>query len=94
LCEGYRWKEYYGILEDDFELYYVKDNRAHNANKVVDVNHTKRHQKYDPSVLASQMTQACSTPCLMQDTRKKDWWAIMTMKLRPTIDAPKEELPF
>ena len=64
----------------------------HDTYKLIDVNHTKRHPKYDPFVLASQVTQVCFTPCLMHDTKSKDWWVVMKMKLRLTIDALEELL--
>ena len=35
---------------------------VHETYKLVDVNHTKRHPKYDPYVLPSQVTQVCFTP--------------------------------
>jgi len=67
---------------------------VHDTYKLVDVNHTKRYPKYDPFVLASQVTQVCFTPYPMKDNTKKDWWAVLKMKARPIIDAPEEDTPF
>ena len=66
----------------------------HDTYKLVDVNHTKRYPKYDPFVLASQVTQVCYTPYPMKDNSKKDWWAVLKMKARSIIDAPEEDSPF
>ena len=30
----------------------------------------------------------------MKDNTRKDWWAVLQMKSRSTIDAPEEEPPF
>ena len=67
---------------------------VHDTYKLVDVNHTKRYPKYDPFVLASQVTQVCFTPYPMKDNTKKDWWAVLRMKARPIVDAPEEDTPF
>jgi len=66
----------------------------HDTYKLVDINHTKRHPKYDPFVLASQVTQVCFMPYPMKDNSKKDWWAVLKMKPRSIIDAPEEDTPF
>jgi len=33
-------------------------------------------------------------PYPMKDNTRKDWWAVLKMKSRPTIDAPEEGPPF
>jgi len=67
---------------------------VHDTYKLVDVNHTKRYPKYDPFVVASQVTQVCFMPYPMKDNSKKDWWAVLKMKPRSIIDVPEEDTPF
>jgi len=67
---------------------------VHESYKLVDVNHTKRYPKYDPFVLVSQATQVCYLPYPSAEAGRKDWWAVLKMKSRPTIDAPEEAPPF
>jgi len=33
-------------------------------------------------------------PYLSAEVGRKDWWAVLKMKSRPTIDAPEEAPPF
>ena len=62
---------------------------VHEPYKLVDVNHTNRYPKYDPFVLVSQVTQVCYLPYSTSEAGSKDWWAVLKMKSRPTIDAPE-----
>ena len=65
----------------------------HDTYKLVDINHTKRHPKYGPFVLPSQVTQVCFTPHPIQGIGRKDWWPVIKMKPRATIDSPEEDIP-
>ena len=67
---------------------YINGVVVHNTYKLVNVNHTKRYPKYDPFVLASQVTQVCFMPYPMKDNTKKDWWTVLKMKARSIINAP------
>ena len=59
--------------------------RVHNDYNLVEVNHRRRLQKYDPFILASQAQQVfyCGYPSLRND--KRDWWAVSKIVPRSTI---------
>lgn len=61
---------------------------VHPQFKLVSVNHTRRHDKYEPFVLAKQATQVyfCAYPS--KDLSKKDWWAVCNIKSRPSVEVP------
>jgi hypothetical protein len=54
--------------------------------RLVDINHKRRFNRYEPFVLASQADQVyyCSYPSLKQD--KVDWWAACKIKARSNVE--------
>ena len=67
----------------------------HQHYKLVDVNHTKKYPKYDPFVLAYQVTQVSFTPYPSMKNDRNQWWAVLKMKPRATIDSQMDDIaPF
>nr|GEZ42574.1 hypothetical protein [Tanacetum cinerariifolium] len=60
--------------------------KVHKGYNLVDVNHKRRFNKYEPFILASQSSQVYYTsyPSLRRD--KVDWWALSKAKPRSFID--------
>nr|GEX81959.1 hypothetical protein [Tanacetum cinerariifolium] len=60
--------------------------KVHKGYNLVDVNHKRRFDKYEPFILASQSSQVYYTsyPSLRRD--KVDWWALSKAKPRSFID--------
>ena len=58
----------------------------HQNYKLVDINHTRKYPKYDPLVLAYQVTQVSFTPYPSLKNDRAQWWAVLKIKPRATID--------
>lgn len=54
--------------------------------KLVDINHKRKYNKYEPFILAAQAHQVSyiSYPSLRRD--KVNWWAVMKIRARSTVD--------
>lgn len=67
--------------------------RVHAQYKLVDINHKRRFNRYEPFVLASQAIQVyyCPYPSLKRDM--VDWLAACKIKARSTIDFIEENTP-
>ena len=65
--------------------------KCHQQYKLVDVNHRRFFNKYEPFILSMQTTQVNYTtyPSLKRD--KVDWWAVFKVKARYVIEGPKQE---
>ena len=73
----------------------VNGINMHEHYKLVDVNHTKKYPKYDPFVLAYQVTQVSFTSYLSMKNDRNQWWAVLKMKPRATIDSQMDDIaPF
>ena len=68
--------------------------KIHKGYNLVDVNHKRRFNKYEPFILASQSSQVyyMSYPSLRRD--KVDWWAASKAKPKSFIDLPSDSLAF
>ncbi|PWA89857.1 hypothetical protein CTI12_AA106750 [Artemisia annua] len=68
--------------------------KVHKGYNLVDVNHKRRFNKYEPFILASQSSQIyyMSYPSLRHD--KVDWWAVSKAKPKSFIDLPGVNLAF
>ena len=66
--------------------------KIHSDYKLVDVNHKRRFNRYEPFIMAVQATQVyyCTYPSLSRD--KSDWWAICKIKARSNIEVPTSQL--
>lgn len=67
---------------------------VHEHYKLVDVNHTRKYPKYDPFVLAYQVTQVCFNPYPSMKNDRNHWWAVFNIKPRATVEAQLDETPF
>lgn len=56
--------------------------RAHKNYPLIEVNHKRRIQGYDPFVLATQATQVYYAPYPAMNNSKADWWAVVKTKPR------------
>ncbi|XP_055959774.1 uncharacterized protein LOC130014845 [Mercurialis annua] len=66
---------------------------AHPRYNIVDVNHRKRYNKYEPFILAEQSDQVHYLPYPSKRRDKKDWWAVCKIKARSEIDMPETTVP-
>ncbi|GJZ61736.1 hypothetical protein Tco_0617873 [Tanacetum coccineum] len=68
--------------------------KVHEGYNLVDVNHKRRFNKYEPFILASQSSQVYYTsyPSLRRD--KVDWWVVSKAKPRSFIDLPDDNMAF
>ncbi|XP_050222508.2 uncharacterized protein LOC126672598 [Mercurialis annua] len=66
---------------------------AHPRYNIVDVNHRKRYNKYEPFILAEQSDQVHYLPYPSKRRDKKDWWAVCKIKARSEIDMPATTVP-
>lgn len=66
--------------------------RVHKDYKLVEINHKKKFNKYEPFVLAAQATQVYYVPFSSRRRDKVDWWAVCKVKPRSIIDAPMQDL--
>lgn len=56
--------------------------RAHKDYPLIEINHKRRYQGYDPFVLAMQATQVYYVPYPAMNNNKADWWAVVKTKPR------------
>jgi len=56
------------------------------------VNHTKKYPKYDPFVLTYQMAQVSFTPYPSMKNDRNQWWTVLKMKPRATIDFQMDDI--
>ena len=63
--------------------------RVHEQYNIVEINHRRRYDKYEPFVLAMQAAQVyfCSYPSLQKD--KVDWWVVSKIKPRGVVVMPR-----
>ena len=63
--------------------------RVHEQYNIVEINHRRRYDKYEPFVLAIQAAQVyfCSYPSLRKD--KVDWWVVSKIKPRGVVVMPR-----
>lgn len=63
--------------------------KVHKEYNLVEVNHRRRLNTYEPFILASQAHQVCYStfPSLRND--KRDWWAVTKIKARSTVYMPE-----
>ncbi|XP_019241588.1 PREDICTED: uncharacterized protein LOC109221568 [Nicotiana attenuata] len=66
--------------------------KEHNQYKLVDVNHRRRFNKYEPFILAMQATQVCYVPYPSTKKDKDDWVAVLKVKPRDVIELPDEAI--
>ena len=63
--------------------------RVHPKYNIVEVNHLRRFNKYEPFVLAQQATHVyyCPYPSLRRD--RADWWVVNKIKARSIMEIPQ-----
>nr|GMD07948.1 uncharacterized protein LOC109179592 [Ipomoea batatas] len=66
--------------------------KVHPKYKLVEVNHKRRFNRYEPFVLAMQAAQVyyCTYPSLRQDML--DWWAVCKIKARSNVEVPESSI--
>nr|GMD61463.1 uncharacterized protein LOC109179592 [Ipomoea batatas] len=66
--------------------------KVHSQYKLVEVNHKRRFNRYEPFVLAVQACQVyyCTYPSLRRD--KLDWWAVCEIKARSKVEVPESSI--
>nr|GMC79747.1 uncharacterized protein LOC110608905 [Ipomoea batatas] len=66
--------------------------KVHPKYKLVEVNHKRRFNLYEPFVLAMQAAQVyyCTYPSLRRD--KFDWWAVCKIKARSNVEVPESSI--
>nr|GLL19544.1 uncharacterized protein LOC109149905 [Ipomoea trifida] len=66
--------------------------KVHPKYKLVEVNHKRRFNRYEPFVLAMQAAQVyyCTYPSLRRD--KLDWWAVCKIKARSNVEIPESSI--
>lgn len=62
--------------------------KVHGEYKLVEINHRRRFNKYEPFILAVQAKQVyfCEYPGATRD--KRDWWAVSKVKPRAIVEIP------
>ncbi|XP_050222148.1 uncharacterized protein LOC126672242 [Mercurialis annua] len=66
---------------------------VHPRYNIMDVNHRKRYNKYEPFILAEQSDQVHYLPYPSKKRDKKDWWAVCKIKARSELDMPERTVP-
>ncbi|XP_050238240.2 uncharacterized protein LOC126687726 [Mercurialis annua] len=66
---------------------------VHPRYNIVDVNHRRRYNKYEPFILAEQSDQVHYLPYPSKKRDKKDWWAVCKIKARSELDMPETTVP-
>lgn len=56
--------------------------RIHKDYPLIEINHKRKYQGYDPFVLATQATQVYYVPYPAMNNSKSDWWAVVKTKPR------------
>nr|GMC60642.1 uncharacterized protein LOC109168299 [Ipomoea batatas] len=66
--------------------------KVHSQYKLVEVNHKRRFNRYEPFVLAMQAAQVyyCTYPSLRRDNL--DWWAVCKIKARSEVEVPESSI--
>nr|GME09613.1 uncharacterized protein LOC109179592 [Ipomoea batatas] len=66
--------------------------KVHSMYKLVEVNHKRRFNRYEPFILAMQAAQVyyCTYPSLRRD--KLDWWAVCKIKARSNVEVPESSI--
>nr|GMD70570.1 uncharacterized protein LOC109179592 [Ipomoea batatas] len=66
--------------------------KVHSKYKLVEVNHKRRFNRYEPFILAMQAAQVyyCTYPSLRRD--KLDWWAVCKIKARSNVEVPESSI--
>lgn len=63
--------------------------KVHRQYKLVDINRTKRFNKYEPFILAKQAAQVCYVPYpSLNRRRNSEWLAVCKVKARPIVQLP------
>ena len=72
-----------------FDLTLNIGTRVHPKYNIVEVNHRRRFNKYEPFVLAQQATQVyyCPYPRLRCD--RVDWWVVNKIKAQTIVEIPQ-----
>ena len=68
--------------------------KIHKTYNLVDVNHKRRFNKYEPFILAMQACQVYYTPYPSLKRDKSDWWAVCKIRRKLFEGAPIRDLPF
>ena len=84
----------YLAIDQSYKTVLFKCERFHTINginihqnhKLVDVNHPRKYPKYDPLVLAYQLTQVSFTPYLSLKNNRAQCWAVLNIKTSATSD--------
>ena len=58
----------------------------HEAYKLVDINHRRRFNKYEPFILAAQTAQVYYCPYPSKKRDRANWWAVSKVKPRSLIE--------
>ncbi|XP_050233356.1 uncharacterized protein LOC126681844 [Mercurialis annua] len=66
---------------------------VHPRYNIVDVNHRKRYNKYEPFILAEQSDQVHYLPYPSKKRDKKDLWAVCMIKARFELDMHETTVP-
>ncbi|XP_050229123.1 uncharacterized protein LOC126678265 [Mercurialis annua] len=64
-----------------------------NRYNLVDVNHRRRYNKYEPFILAEQADQVHYLPYPSRRRDKVNWWAVCKIKARSELDMPVVIVP-
>ena len=62
---------------------------VHEAYKLVDINHRRRFNKYEPFVLVAQAAQVYYCPYPSKKRDRANWWAVSKVKPRSVIELPE-----
>ncbi|XP_043806163.1 uncharacterized protein LOC122721710 [Manihot esculenta] len=65
--------------------------KIHSKYKLVDVNHKRSFNRYEPFVLGVQAIQVIYTPYPSLKRDKIEWWAAIKVKARSVIQLPTQE---
>lgn len=65
------------------------DIRVHEQYNIVEINHSRRYDKYEPfvSVIQAARVYFCSYPSLWKD--KIYWWVVLKVKPRGVVEMPR-----
>ncbi|XP_039135719.1 uncharacterized protein LOC120273141 [Dioscorea cayenensis subsp. rotundata] len=68
--------------------------KVHKDYNLVDINHKRRFNKYEPFILAEQALQVYYAPYPSMKRDKVDWWVVCRIKSRSVIEIPITNFPF
>ena len=63
--------------------------KVHKQYKLVEINHKRRFNKFEPFVLAMQAAQVYYVPYPSLKRDKSDWWAVCKIKARSVVEMPE-----